>query len=124
MRLQDNTELNVLNVSPTSLRLYDIPSHVVPYTVDGLFHVYHMEGLGRRTKLLVDGQTVFDITRTEFTGGTLATLFGDGAFSNSTVSEWDYVRINSPVPEPLALLSVAAGSLCLARPGRGLRRGS
>jgi hypothetical protein len=97
------------------LRIYDIPEQVISYNIGNTFHTYHMEGLGRHITASVDGQTVFNLTHTEATGGTRTIFFGDGVFSGSTVSEWDDVRITSPLPEPSALSCTALivlGGLC------------
>jgi hypothetical protein len=58
---------------------------------------------------------------TEYLGGTFNLSFGDGAISNPTISEWDYVTIQpNAVPEPGTYSLLVLGLGCLIAMSKSL----
>lgn len=108
----DNSVLNIARIGANSIHVYagaiggDL---VFPYSIGSGYHTYRWEAIGQRVRMFIDGNTAFDIQHLAPGGGTRTIFFGDGSFSFTTESEWDYFRITTPLPEPSQLVALLTG---------------
>jgi hypothetical protein len=120
--VHDGTELNLCRIGSSSVLMYAGAigyEPEFPYPIGNVYHDYRLEGIGRHTRLLVDGNVVYDMDHLAPGGGTRSINFGDGSWSFATTSDWDYFRI-MPLPEPsVAALLVPAIILLRRRRHRG-----
>jgi hypothetical protein len=117
--VHDNRHLNILEILPNALRLnrgVNLSYLEVPIPSMSEFRTIRMTGIGNEVDVYVDEAHVVDFTRVNLADGTRGLFFGDGYWSHASVSDWDYFRITTPLPEPnSATAATALGGLLLAR---------
>jgi hypothetical protein len=125
--IHDNTNLNTIDITPDAVYLDLIaiptPDRTYPANIGHDFHTYHVEGQGQHLLVEVDGQTAFDVVRTNHPAGTLGLIFGDmwGISPHwPNVSEWDYFRVTVPEPTMLSVILLLACT-SLTRASKRLR---
>jgi hypothetical protein len=115
--VHDRTFLTQLEIRADSLVLFRGTNQgfmSVPIGPTDTFRTYRIEAQGPEIDVFVDDQQVIDFTRTAASNGTQTFFFGDGYFSHASVTQWDYMRIQTGIPEPVAT-SLAALALAFGR---------
>lgn len=87
------------------------------------FHAYEVVAQGTNTKLFIDNVEQLSIDWVTPAGATFGLIFGDGAGSYASTSEWDYVTVRHngvPAPGAAAILALTFG--CFTRRRRSARQ--
>ena len=125
--VDDNTVANILDINPDSLVLNggtNNPSYNYHYNVGMDFHTYLLKGIGQNIDVFVDGNHVIDVLRpTPAEGIPHKLFFGDGYFGRTSISEWDYFKFTTELPEPATTAILLFASIAALRPASRARKG-
>jgi hypothetical protein len=97
--VEDHTRLSIVGFATNEVCLAYPDQVHFPMDTTNSFHVYRIEGKGKRLRIYVDGALAIDHEITYLGLGTETLLFGDGDIQNTSLTRWDYFSYDVFPPE-------------------------